>query len=101
MLDKLRQSDFEALLSDRFKINLNNNQTVEAELIEVNSIGSVKRFRGETKRMPFALVFKETEGPRLEQGMYPITHPVLENIEIFLVPVGSSEEGMLYEAVFN
>jgi hypothetical protein len=35
------------------------------------------------------------------QRIYPMDHPTLGPFEVFLVPVGSDEHGMLSELVFN
>jgi hypothetical protein len=40
-------------------------------------------------------------GERLEQGTYPIEHPVLGHFDLFLVPIRRKSTGIVYEAVFN
>jgi Domain of unknown function (DUF6916) len=51
---------------------------------------------------PFALGFNGPSQPILEQRIYRLTHPVLGELEIFLVPIGIDPAGGLrYEAVFN
>lgn len=52
-------------------------------------------------REPFVLTF---EGPRsafLGQGMRRLQHGTLGDLEVFLVPVGMTEESYRYEAVFG
>ena len=50
----------------------------------------------------FSLVFAGPGRPMLEQRTYRLAHPVIGELEIFLVPIGySAEGGLLYEAVFN
>jgi hypothetical protein len=50
-------------------------------------------------RNPFSLFFL---GPvRLPQQIYHLTHDVLEPMDVFLVPVGSEGNALLYEAVFT
>ncbi|MEA2883887.1 MAG: hypothetical protein QOH32_3143 [Bradyrhizobium sp.] len=49
----------------------------------------------------FSLIFVAPKGPFLPQGIYPVTHPVLGVMEIFLVPVGAASGGNGYQAVFT
>ena len=52
------------------------------------------------KRQPFSLLFSGTPGRVFPQQIYPLTHPEMGRLEIFLVPVGASPEGTQYEAIF-
>ena len=61
---------------------------------------SAARGGSPAKRQPFSLLFTGTPGRVFPQHIYPLTHPVLGRIEIFLVPVGASSEGTQYEAIF-
>jgi hypothetical protein len=51
------------------------------------------------RRTPFALRFVGPEQPQLTQRIYPLDHPTLGTIALFLVPVGK-DGGTIYEAVF-
>jgi len=35
------------------------------------------------------------------QGIYRIDHPVINGLDVFLVPIGKDNKGMKYEAVFS
>lgn len=48
---------------------------------------------------PFAVVLRGAFP--LSQGLHALRHPVLGELDLFLVPVGRDREGWLYEAVFN
>jgi hypothetical protein len=52
-------------------------------------------------RKPFSIIFRGPLDPPLSQAIYPLAHPGLGELEIFLVPVGADESGMRYEAVFS
>ena len=52
-------------------------------------------------RQPFSLLFRGPTEHRLEQATYPLEHPQLGTVEIFMVPVGVSGSGLEYEAVFG
>lgn len=54
-----------------------------------------------TGRQQFSLVFTGTPGEVLPQHIYPLHHPELGALEIFLVPIGVCPEGTRYEAVFT
>ena len=49
----------------------------------------------------FSLLFVAPAGPWLSQGIYPVKHPALGIMEIFLVPVGPAPGGNGYHAVFT
>ena len=49
----------------------------------------------------FSLVFVAPKGPWLPQAIYPVTHPALGVLEIFLVPVGPAFGGNSYQAIFT
>jgi hypothetical protein len=49
----------------------------------------------------FSLLFVAPKGPWLPQAIYPIDHPTLGIMEIFLVPVGPAQGGNGYQAIFT
>lgn len=51
-------------------------------------------------RQQFSLVFVGALETMLSQGTYPLSHPRLGELELFLVPLGPTAEGMQYEAAF-
>ena len=50
---------------------------------------------------PFSLLFEGPADPRLTQGMHDLGHPEHPLTGVFLVPVGRSDPGWTYEAVFS
>ena len=52
-------------------------------------------------RQPFSLLFRNTAAFLFPQQIYPIHHPRIGEIGIFLVPVAQEQAGFLYQAVFN
>ena len=52
------------------------------------------------QRRQFSLVFRGPVAPMLPQGTYRIDHTELGELELFLVPVGARDDGVLYEAAF-
>jgi hypothetical protein len=49
----------------------------------------------------FSLIFVAPKGPWLPQATYPVKHPALGMMEIFLVPIGPTQGGNGYQAVFT
>lgn len=52
-------------------------------------------------RSPFSLVFLAKDPRVLPQRLYRLEHNGLGELEIFLVPIGKSEQGVSYQATFN
>lgn len=87
---------FQRLVNSRFRLRLDENTSVEAELAEVRQGGG-----GSPSYEQFSLVFSApVEGPP-EQRIYELEHEATGCFELFLVPLGRSEVGVVFEAVFN
>jgi hypothetical protein len=69
---------------------------VPLKLVKVDPAGDSGRKDG-----AFSLVFVAPKGPWLPQAVYPVQHPALGTMEIFLVPVGPASGGNGYQAVFT
>jgi len=52
-------------------------------------------------RAPFTLLFRNTAAFLFPQQIYPMRHPRIGEVGIFIVPIAREREGFLYEAVFN
>jgi hypothetical protein len=68
---------------------------VPLKLTQVSPAGASGRAGG-----AFSLLFVAPEGPWLPQAIYPVTHPSLGVMDIFLVPVGPVPGGNGYHAAF-
>ena len=69
---------------------------VPLRLAKTESVGQAHREGG-----AFSLLFVAPAGPFLPQAIYPVQHPALGTLEIFLVPVGPVPGGNGYHAVFT
>jgi len=96
MLDKLTHFDFAALVTERFRLE-EGVVTLELELIgaEVASSSSAR----DSTRAPFSLTFRGPREPLLRQRMYPLHHPSLGKLELFLVPIGPDASGQRYQTI--
>ena len=91
----LTAADFEARRSDEFRAQTPKGEVV-LQLSEVRKLGQAMRKGG-----AFSLLFVSPPGPFLPQAMYPLTHPDLGTLEMFLVPIGKVSGSNGYEAVFT
>lgn len=88
-------AEFLKHLKTKFKIRLSEEETIEAELTEVSEhLVSPRQER-------FSIVFRTANEMFLGQGLRTLEHDQIGAVELFLVPIGRSEEGTDYEAVFN
>ncbi|MBR0757587.1 hypothetical protein JQ604_35865 [Bradyrhizobium jicamae] len=66
------------------------------KLIKVEPAGHSGRLGG-----AFSLVFAAPRDCSLPQAIYPVAHPSLGTMEIFLVPIGPMADGNGYQAIFT
>lgn len=95
MSENLTLSDFTENLNSKFTLYINDDSTVEIELIE-----AVKR-KGIAGQEVFSVLFLGPNEKPFEQGIYPIDHERLGKFELFIVPIERNPKGFFYEAVFN
>ena|ERR1700733_9795459 len=91
----LKIDDFSPYLDTVFDMQVPGG-TVALKLAKTGSYGQATREGG-----AFSLLFVAPAGPWLPQGTYPVKHPALGTMEIFLVPTGPSDNGNGYHAVFT
>jgi hypothetical protein len=51
-------------------------------------------------RAPFSLTFRGPRQPVFPQQIFHLDHDAMGALDVFLVPIGVEESGVLYEAVF-
>jgi hypothetical protein len=88
---------FSPYLNQPFDVVVDENHTVPFELIEVTPLQNTAN----QPRNPFSLLWRAPKSYIFPQGTYIFRHPVLGNLDIFIVPVGVDTTGVRYEAVFN
>jgi hypothetical protein len=84
-------------VGEQFELQLEDGSACQAALLEAKALPA-PAFKG---RQPFTLLFEGPSQPQLAQRIYRLSHPRLNAMEMFLVPVGRTETAMHYEAVFN
>ena len=98
MLDTLTHERCEELLDQPFELRLEDD-ALSLVLISVDPLGPETPANG--RRRAFSLLFRGPQEPLLRQMSYPLSHPDLGTLDIFLVPVSAGPEGTCYEAVFT
>ena len=99
-LDSLTLETFTHHVGSVFTVPLSNGETLSLHLVEVNPLGSGVS----GGRTPFSLQFRHphlSNNAYLPQQIHHLVHPILDTLEIFLVPLGPDAKGMRYEAIFT
>jgi hypothetical protein len=91
----LTAADFEPLSGADFTLAAPSGALV-LKLTDVRHLGTALRAGG-----AFSLQFTTPPGPFLPQAIYPITHPELGTVELFIVPLGPKDGANRYEVVFT
>jgi hypothetical protein len=100
MSDSLTLETFAPHIGTTFALTLNPEETIHLHLYEMKPLGHGVP----GGREPFALLFLHPHLPKnayLPQSTYPLNHPTLGLLELFLVPLGPDAQGMRYEAIFT
>jgi hypothetical protein len=98
MLESLDMTSFASRVGELFRVAIDDANTLTMRLIEVTPAGTPTRGR---RRTPFSLVFRSPPDAPLPQRIYRLRHDELGALDLFLVPIGPDDDGMLYEAVFS
>jgi hypothetical protein len=99
MLEQLTGAGFLPYLHQTFTIYLDDQSPYPLELVSVQELGEAYQ---PGSRRPFSLVFSNPrQDAFLPQRIYPLEHPEMGSLELFLVPLGTDKNGMRYEAIFT
>ena len=94
MLSTLSYQELAAQVNTKFRL-AETPEPLEIELIEATEPEITPR------QEMFSLFFQGPKDFLLPQRTYQLTHEILGDGALFLVPVGQTEAGYKYEAVFN
>ena len=95
MVETLSVQTFAPQIGSRFTLTVDD-LALDLELERVDTLGSAIREGG-----AFSLLFLGPQDPVLPQRIYRLEHAVTGALDLFLVPVGETDTGMRYEAVFT
>lgn len=94
MIETFTEATFLELLNTRFQIHPEGADPIELELVGVTPLSS-------PRMVQFSILFQGPGHVFLQQSIYPMAHDKLGEFKLFLVPVGKTQSGFQYEAVFN
>jgi hypothetical protein len=94
MVVELTAADFEPHIDTDFNV-AETSAPLALQLLEVRALGTALRSGG-----AFALTFRGPLAEPLPQAIYPLAHPRLGRLDIFIVPIARHNDGMRYEAIF-
>lgn len=100
-LETLTLETFQPHLGSWFTVALATGDTLALTLVEARALGAAYQPGG---RAPFALLFCHPALPQqahLPQRIYHLAHATLGTLELFLVPLGPTAQGMQYEVIFT
>ncbi len=102
MLERLTVDDFRPAVGQAFVLDAGGAGKFDLELVQARTIGPDAPAVDESgQRSPFALDLRGPVDPLLPQSIYRLEHDSVGEIEIFIVPVGRTEAGTDYEAIFT
>jgi hypothetical protein len=90
----LKFDDFSPQLDTVFELRAHGG-SIPLRLVKADPAGDSGRPGG-----AFSLLFVAPAGPFLPQSIYPLAHPAMGTMEVFLVPIGPTQGGNGYHAVF-
>jgi hypothetical protein len=92
----LRLEDFEPRKGETFRLNAGG-KAFDLTLSEVQRLGHALREGG-----AFSLIFTiPAGGPIAPQAIYPLEHPALGTLELFVVPIQPKDGSQRYEVIFT
>jgi hypothetical protein len=95
MIETLSRGDFEPQAGKVFTA-AHQGVAVALQLTEVRALGQALRPGG-----AFALTFAGPGSPLLPQATYRLENAGMGALDIFIVPVERTRDGLLYEAIFT
>jgi ribosomal protein L13 len=94
-IKSLSKSDFNPHLNTKFEIHTDALGVVEAELVEITG----EKYENQES---FSLIFSTPKDKVFEQKIYKIKHPQMGEMDLFMVPIASSQKDeMHYQVVFS
>jgi hypothetical protein len=94
--DPLTVEDFRPRVGEAFVVRADDGAGIELELTEARSLGEAFQ-----DREAFSLLFRGPAEPVMPQATYRMANDGLGEQDIFIVPVGRTDVGTDYEAIFT
>ncbi len=97
MLDRLTKDDFTDRVGETFTAQAED----RAMTLTLRRVDSLPRPPGDQGREPFSLEFTDAAHDHVPQQTVEVTHEEMGSYPLFVVPLGPSDDGMRYEAIFT
>jgi hypothetical protein len=101
VLDKLTVEDFRPTVGQAFSLQAGDATELTLTLVDARLIDPGSAPASDGHRSPFALDFRGPTDPILPQATYRLENTAVGVLEIFVVPIGRSDAGTNYEAIFT
>ena len=85
-------------VGDNFELHIDDGRVFDFKLIEVDELTGDP---GPERDGGFSSLFRGPKEPVLNQSILPLRHAEWGTLHLFLVPVGQSDAGTVYEAIVN
>lgn len=96
MAAALTIEDFTPRVGESFAVVADGADGLAVELVEARGLGNAFN-----DREAFALLFRGPVEPQLPQATYRLANGTLGEVDVFIVPVGKTDHGVDYEAIFT
>jgi hypothetical protein len=96
-MELLTLEQFAGCVNETFTAAMND-MNIEFVLVEA---APLQTSANNPMRAPFSLLFRNTSPILFPQQIYPMRHPRIGELGVFLVPIAQERAGFLYQAVFN
>lgn len=91
----LTHEEFSRHAGTKFQVQLDENSSVDLELIEVSELKLYPR------QEEFAVLFRGPADMFLDQSLRLFRHEQMGQFELLIVPIRQDQTGFYYEAIFN
>ncbi|MCA1780514.1 MAG: hypothetical protein LC637_14385 [Xanthomonadaceae bacterium] len=98
MLEEFTADTFENLIGQSFHLRHEDWPDTAAKLVQVRQLSDQN---GSSGRAPFSLLFACDGHTEPVQAIFRLEHEKIGGLDLFLVPVGQDERGLLLEAIFT
>ena len=88
--------DFESILGETIELEAGEGRFQA----KVDSVNLLRQNPGQ-QRQPFSVELLADIADSHAQQVYQLSHPILGELTLFVVPLGPEKGGMLYQVVFN
>jgi hypothetical protein len=97
-LSLVQADDFKTYLNQPVDVHFSESAKVSSVITRITELNSYSPL----ERAAFSVELQTTGDMTMRpQGIYRINHPVINGLDVFLVPIGLDRNGMKYEAVFS